>query len=99
MTVWRALALVAVLLLGLGATGVGYVRWRLAHVEVTERLTITTRSPGLTALEVERQLTEPMEDALSTIPGLRSMRSKSLMSVSSVTVEVTAVGADRKSVV
>ncbi len=97
MNVWRALALVAVLLLGLGAAGAGYVRWRLAHVEVTERLTITTRSPGLPALEVERQLTEPMEDALSTIPGLRSMRSKSLMSVSSVTVEVTAVGADATS--
>ncbi len=97
MTVWRGVGLAIVLLLCLGGFSAAYVRWRLAHVEVTRQLTVTTRSPRLTALEVERQLTEPMEEGLSTIPGLRSMRSTSLRSESFVTVEVTAVGSDATS--
>jgi multidrug efflux pump len=52
-------------------------------------VTVTTTYAGANADVVEAQLTEPLEEALSGIPGLRAIKSVSREQRSSITVEFT----------
>ncbi|MEX1137129.1 MAG: efflux RND transporter permease subunit [Balneolales bacterium] len=50
-------------------------------------LTIITTYQGVSALEMEQNVTEPLEDALSTIPNMDEMYSESLDNTSTITLE------------
>jgi multidrug efflux pump len=52
-------------------------------------VTVTTTYAGANADVIEAQLTEPLEEALSGIPGLRAIKSVSREQRSSITVEFT----------
>ncbi len=51
-------------------------------------ITVTTIYPGGTPAQVENALTRPIEDALATLEGIRSIRSVSLENASIVTVQL-----------
>ncbi|MCX8049612.1 MAG: efflux RND transporter permease subunit, partial [Methylohalobius sp.] len=50
-----------------------------------KQVVIQTEAPGLTAEQVERRLTQPIESALGGLPGLSSLRSESIAGLSVVT--------------
>ncbi|MBM4118456.1 efflux RND transporter permease subunit [bacterium] len=50
-------------------------------------LTVQTRYPDAAPAEVEKLITEPLEEAVSVIPGLRGLRSTSRPGVSEITLE------------
>ncbi|WP_434420838.1 efflux RND transporter permease subunit [Nannocystis pusilla] len=52
----------------------------------TIQVTVITEAPGMSALEVERNVTFPMENALNGVPGLDELRSISRADISSITV-------------
>jgi len=52
----------------------------------TIQVTVITEAPGMSALEVERNVTFPMENALNGVPGLDELRSVSRADISSITV-------------
>ncbi len=67
----------------------GVVRLRDIPVDVfpefaPPRVEIQTPCLGLTAADVESLITVPLEDALSGVPGLDDMRSKSVPQLSSI---------------
>jgi HAE1 family hydrophobic/amphiphilic exporter-1 len=47
-------------------------------------ITVTTRQPGLAAEEVERQITDKIEEAVNTIAGIEELRSSSSEGISQV---------------
>jgi HAE1 family hydrophobic/amphiphilic exporter-1 len=70
----------------------GYVSYRKLGVELTPDISfpvvlITTAYPGASSQEVERTITEPIEEAVSTISGVENVRSTSSDGLSSVVVE------------
>src|SRR4051812_12889442 len=72
-----------VLLLTIALIGVG--SYSLVHLNVEAYpdpapaiVEVVTQFPGASAEEIEREVTIPLEIALSGMPGLQSMRSKSL---------------------
>jgi cobalt-zinc-cadmium resistance protein CzcA len=52
----------------------------------TIQVTVITEAPGMSALEVERNVTFPMENALNGVPGLEELRSVSRADISSITI-------------
>ena len=52
-------------------------------------LTLRTEYEDAAPAEVEKLITEPMEEAISVVPGLRSLRSDSRPGVSEITLEFT----------
>jgi CzcA family heavy metal efflux pump len=78
-----------VVALATGMLALGFVQIRKMPVDVfpefaPPRVEIQTACLGLSAGEVESLVTVPMEDALNGLPGLDTMRSKSLAQLSSV---------------
>jgi cobalt-zinc-cadmium resistance protein CzcA len=78
-----------VILLTIALIGVG--SYSLIHLNVEAYpdpapaiVEVVTQYPGASAEEVEREVTIPLEIALSGMPGLQSMRSKSLFGLSHV---------------
>ena len=78
-----------VILLTIALIGVG--SYSLVHLNVEAYpdpapaiVEVVTQFPGASAEEVEREVTIPLEIALSGMPGLQSMRSKSLFGLSHV---------------
>ncbi|MBL9102934.1 MAG: efflux RND transporter permease subunit [Myxococcales bacterium] len=53
------------------------------------QVSVLTEAPGLSALEVERNVTFPMENALNGVPGMTELRSVSRADLSAVTVVFT----------
>ena len=45
---------------------------------------VVTQVPGLAAEEIEQQITIPLERELNGLPGLQTMRSKNLFSISAI---------------
>ncbi|HEY8379735.1 MAG TPA: efflux RND transporter permease subunit, partial [Nannocystis sp.] len=52
----------------------------------TIQVSVLTEAPGLSATEVERNVTFPMENALNGVPGLEELRSVSRADLSAITV-------------
>ncbi|MEN3309755.1 MAG: hypothetical protein V7603_5957 [Micromonosporaceae bacterium] len=78
-----------VVALATGLLALGFIQLRKMPVDVfpefaPPRVEIQTACLGLSAGEVESLVTVPMEDALNGMPGLDTMRSKSLAQLSSV---------------
>jgi len=69
----------------------GYYSWTQMSIEAYPELTdvtaqVTTPVPGLAAEEIEQQITTPLERALSSTPGLVTMRSSSTLGLSLITM-------------
>jgi len=50
-------------------------------------ITVRTSYPGANAQVIESQITEPLEDAISSVPGIRTLNSSSREGGSSITIE------------
>src|SRR5580692_6647121 len=71
--------------------GVGFISFRLLNIEAYPNptpviLEITAQAPGLSAEEMERYYTRPMEIGLYTTPGIEVIRSTSFYGLSFVRV-------------
>src|SRR5205814_4473238 len=77
-------SLLAIALIGVG----GYALWNInieAYPDPAPAIVeVIAQYPGASAEEVERQITVPMEVALSGMPGLVTTRSKSLFGLSHI---------------
>jgi heavy metal efflux system protein len=87
-----------VIMVALFAAAFGYYSWTQMTVEAYPELSdvtaqVVTHLPGLAAEEVEQQITIPLERALSSTPGLASIRSSSTFGLSLITL-VFRAGAD-----
>src|SRR5215475_14959525 len=51
------------------------------------RVEVQTEAPGLSTEEVESLVTMPLENALNGTPGMKTLRSKSVLGLSSVVLE------------
>jgi CzcA family heavy metal efflux pump len=76
----------------------GYVSLRDAPVDAFPEFApplveVQTEAPGLSAIEVEQLVTQPLENALNGTPGLKTLRSKSVLGLSSV-VMIFGAGED-----
>ncbi len=79
------LALLAVLLVG------GVIAARTLPIDAIPdisgiQVSVLTEAPGLSALEVERNVTFPMENALNGVPGMTELRSVSRADISAITI-------------
>jgi cobalt-zinc-cadmium resistance protein CzcA len=86
---WALENRLVVILLTIALIGVG--SFSLVHLNVEAYpdpapaiVEVVTQFPGASAEEIEREVTIPLEIALSGMPGLQSMRSKSLFGLSHV---------------
>ncbi|MCC8173665.1 MAG: CusA/CzcA family heavy metal efflux RND transporter [Odoribacter sp.] len=69
----------------------GYYSWKQLSIEAYPDIAdvtsqVVTQVPGLTAEEVEQQITIPIERALNGLPGMHVMRSKSTFGLSMITI-------------
>jgi cobalt-zinc-cadmium resistance protein CzcA len=83
----RAIVVLGLLLFG----GAGFVAFKLLNIEAYPNptpviLEITAQAPGLSAEEMERYYTRPMEIGLYTTPGIEVIRSTSFYGLSFVRV-------------
>ncbi len=79
----------AVLALGVVLILLGYYTIRKAPLDVfpefaPPRIEIQTEAPGLSTEEVESLVTMPLENALNGTPGVQTIRSKSVLGLSSI---------------
>ncbi len=88
---WSIRHRIAVIVLSMGLVVVGLIAF--AHLPIDAfpdttpvQVQINTVAPALSPLEVERQLTVPIEQAISGLPGLHEVRSISKFGLSQVTV-------------
>jgi cobalt-zinc-cadmium resistance protein CzcA len=89
---YMMLALLGVLLVG------GVIAARSLPIDAIPdisgiQVSVLTDAPGLSALEVERNVTFPMENALNGVPGMVELRSVSRADISAITI-VFADGTD-----
>lgn len=83
----RWLVLFAFIVIGM----LGYYSWEQLSIEAYPDIAdvtsqVVTQVPGLAAEEMEQQITIPIERALSGLPGLHVMRSKSTFGLSLITL-------------
>ena len=89
---------VVVLLLSLGIVVAGLIAFRRLPIDAFPDTTpvqvqINTNAPALSPLEIERQITAPVEQAISGLPHLEEVRSLTRFGLSQVTV-IFADGTD-----
>ena len=70
----------------LAAAAFVFTAWMLAH-DHSPVVSVSTRYPGAAAEVVETQITDPLEEQLSAIDGVRLMRSDSAEERSNITLE------------
>lgn len=80
-----------VMMAALLAAAYGFYAWTQLKLEAYPDLgdvtaVVTTQAPGLAAEEIEQQITTPLERALSSTPGLVTMRSSSTFGLSLITM-------------
>src|SRR5215831_14747533 len=86
---WAVGQPLVILLLALALIGVGGYAFVRINVEAYPDpappiIEVVAQYPGASAEEVERQVTVPLETALSGMPGLETTRSKSLFGLSHI---------------
>src|SRR6516162_531391 len=77
---------VACLLLAYGVYALGRARYDVFPEFAPPQVTIQTEAVGLTPEQVEVLVTRPIENAISGVPGVRTLRSTSIQGLSVVTV-------------
>ncbi len=80
------LVALSLLLLGYGALSVTQSRYDVFPEFAPPQAGIQTEAPGLASEEVEVLVTQPLENAISGVSGIRSLRSISIQGLSVVTV-------------
>ncbi|MBI4864796.1 MAG: efflux RND transporter permease subunit, partial [Candidatus Riflebacteria bacterium] len=80
-----------VVLLWIGVAIAGAISWARLPLDAFPDTTpiqvqVNTIAPALSPLEIERQITFPVEQAISGLPGLEEVRSSSRFGLSQVTV-------------
>ncbi|MEY4576496.1 MAG: hypothetical protein RL701_1199 [Pseudomonadota bacterium] len=80
---WVVICLAALLLL-LGARSARHASFDAFPEFAPPRVEIQTEAPGLSSEEVEALITLPIESALSGLPGLEQLRSKSVLGLGSI---------------
>ena len=76
------------ILIGLGAFSYSTLNYELLPEMSTPVITVSTVYPGAAPNEVENSVTKDIEDAVSTLEGIKRVSSMSMESVSVVTVEL-----------
>ena len=76
----------SLLLLGYGALSVTQARYDVFPEFAPPQVGIQTEAPGLTSEEIEALVTQTLENAISGVSGIRSLRSSSIQGLSVVTV-------------
>ena len=69
-------------------------KYRLANARYTEDLAVSVSAPGFTLGALERDVTNPLEEALSQVNGVESLRSTTTGDSVMIKLSVTAVGVD-----
>ena len=87
------LAVVAFIAIGIIAV-LMLAQYRLEHARFTEELAVTVVTPGMSVTEAEREVTERLEQALSDLKGLESLRSTTKSGVVVINLRATTVGVD-----
>ncbi len=80
-----------VMLLVLGAAAAGLASYRLLPIDALPDITniqvqVNTAAPGLSPLETEQRISQPLELAMAGLPGLEQTRSLSRYGLSQITV-------------
>lgn len=70
-----------------GLIGLFSLPYQLSPTVIEPEITVTTRWPGATPYEIEREIIEEQEDVLKGIPGLNEMESSSNNSMGSITLK------------
>ena len=76
----------AVVLLGYGVLSVMRAKYDVFPEFAPPQVSIQTEAPGLTPEQIEALVTQPIENAINGVPGVRSLRSSSVQGLSVVTV-------------
>jgi len=76
----------AILLLGYGAISVTRAKYDVFPEFAPPQVGIQTEAPGLTAEQVEVLVTQPIENAINGVPGVKQLRSSSIQGLSVITV-------------
>jgi CzcA family heavy metal efflux pump len=76
----------AFVLLGYGVYSVTGAKYDILPNFAPAQVSIKTQAPGLSAEQVERLVTQPIENAINGAPGLAAIRSKSMQGFSSIVV-------------
>ncbi len=79
------IALVCVLF-GYGIYSLGQARYDVFPEFAPPQVTIQTETPGLAPEQVEILITQPIENNLSGVPGIRTLRSTSIQGLSVITI-------------
>lgn len=69
-------------------------KYRLANARYTEDLAVSVSAPGFTLGALEREVTNRLEESLSQVNGLESLRSTTTGDSVVIKLSVTAVGVD-----
>ena len=69
-------------------------RSNLAHARLTEDVRVTVGTPGRSAEAAEKEVAQPLEDALARVKGLESIRSTITSGLVVIDVRATAIGVD-----
>lgn len=80
------LVALSLLLLAYGALAVSQSRYDVFPEFAPPQVGIQTEAPGLTPEEIEVLVTQPLENAVGGVPGIRSLRSSSTQGLSVVTI-------------
>lgn len=94
MQVAKALLAVFAFVVISGFALLGLAQYRLANARFTETVIVTATAPGFSPADVENALTDRIEEALSQVNGLESLRSTSSSGLAVVTAQLTAIGVD-----
>jgi hydrophobe/amphiphile efflux-1 (HAE1) family protein len=81
------LSLIIVLI---GLSGYHYLNTRYFPLFTAKHITVTSSFPSASAKLVETEVTDPLESALSTVPGIERMTSKSVRGSSTINLKVKA---------
>jgi CzcA family heavy metal efflux pump len=76
----------AILMLGYGAVSVSRAKYDVFPEFAPPQVGIQTEAPGLTAEQVEVLVTQPIENAINGMPGVKQLRSSSIQGLSVITV-------------
>ena len=76
----------AVVLLGYGVLSVMRAKYDVFPEFAPPQVSIQTEAPGLTPEQIEALVTQPIENAINGVPGVRTLRSSSVQGLSVVTV-------------
>ena len=80
----------AVVLLGYGVLSVMRAKYDVFPEFAPPQVSIQTEAPGLTPEQIEALVTQPIENAINGVPGVRTLRSSSIHNPIAATITMEA---------